>query len=76
MPPVGVASVAPQTEQLTAVTGRLKIVCSPEQSGHFTTQNGAGGDIGAYRCSTSSSWLARQLAGWTVYEHFLHLYLR
>jgi len=30
-----VASVAPQTEQFTAVAGRLKIVCSVEQSGHL-----------------------------------------
>jgi hypothetical protein len=41
LPPEGVARVAPQTTQLTVVEGRLKIVCSPEQSGHLTTQNGA-----------------------------------
>jgi len=44
-PPVGVATVAPQTEQLTVVEGRLKTVCSVEQSGHFTTQNGDGARI-------------------------------
>src|SRR5208282_3578655 len=44
-PPVGVARVAPQTEQFTTVAGRLKIVCSVEQSGHFTTQKGDGARI-------------------------------
>jgi hypothetical protein len=34
--------VAPHTEQLTTIAGRLKIVCSVEQSGHFTIQNGDG----------------------------------
>jgi hypothetical protein len=49
LPPVGVARVAPHTEQFTVVDGRLKIVCSPEQSGHFTTQKGAGSRIRSSR---------------------------
>jgi hypothetical protein len=48
-PPVGVARVAPQTPQLTTVAGRLKTVCSVEQSGHFTTQNGEGPRIDVLR---------------------------
>ena len=42
LPAVGVARVAPQTVQTTVVAGRLKTVCSVEQSGHFTTQKGEG----------------------------------